>query len=49
MFELGIIDPVKVTKQAMQNANSVASMILSTEAIMTNEEIKDKPQPTSDY
>ena len=32
MFEVGIIDPVKVTKSALLNATSVASMLLTTEA-----------------
>ncbi|MEI7926826.1 MAG: TCP-1/cpn60 chaperonin family protein, partial [Chloroflexota bacterium] len=32
MFELGIIDPVKVTRVALENAVSVASLMLTTEA-----------------
>jgi len=35
MFKLGIIDPMKVTKTALQNAVSVAITILSTNAIVT--------------
>ena len=35
MFKLGIIDPMKVTKTALQNAVSVANTILSTNAIVT--------------
>ena len=35
MYEMGIIDPFKVTKVALQNAVSVASTILSTNAIIT--------------
>ena len=35
MMELGIIDPLKVTKNAMLNAVSVATTILSTNAIVT--------------
>jgi chaperonin GroEL len=35
MIELGIIDPVKVTKNALTNAVSVASTILSTNSIIT--------------
>jgi chaperonin GroEL len=49
MFKLGVIDPVKVTKQAILNATSVAAMILSTEAIITNEETKENLPPTSAY
>ena len=35
MYEMGIIDPAKVTKNALKNAVSVATTILSTNAIMT--------------
>jgi chaperonin GroEL len=35
MYEMGVIDPLKVTKVALQNAVSVASTILSTNAIIT--------------
>ena len=42
MFEAGIIDPTKVTRSAMQNAASVASMFLTTEASVA--EIP-KPEP----
>ena len=35
LMELGVIDPVKVTRQALQNAVSVAVTILSTNAIVT--------------
>ena len=40
MVEAGIIDPVKVTRSALQNAASVASLILTTEAV-----VADKPAP----
>ncbi|MFF2911818.1 chaperonin GroEL [Paenibacillus sp. NPDC057934] len=40
MFEAGIVDPAKVTRSALQNAASVASMFLTTEAV-----IADKPEP----
>lgn len=36
MYERGIIDPVKVTRSALQNAASVASMILTTECLITD-------------
>ncbi|MDG3142754.1 chaperonin GroEL [Streptococcus suis] len=42
MIEAGIIDPVKVTRSALQNAASVASLILTTEAVVAN-----KPEPES--
>jgi chaperonin GroEL len=35
MYKLGIIDPAKVTKNALKNAVSVATTILSTNAIVT--------------
>ncbi|HEO7197733.1 TPA: chaperonin GroEL [Streptococcus agalactiae] len=40
MVTTGIIDPVKVTRSALQNASSVASLILTTEAVVAN-----KPEP----
>ena len=42
MIEEGIIDPVKVSRSALQNAASVASLILTTEAVVAN-----KPEPVS--
>jgi chaperonin GroEL len=36
MFKLGIVDPTKVTRSALQNAASVASLLLSTEALVTD-------------
>jgi chaperonin GroEL len=42
MVEAGILDPAKVTKSALTNANSVASTILTTEALIA-EEKKDEP------
>lgn len=36
MLKLGILDPVKVTRSALQNGASVASMILTTEALVTD-------------
>ncbi len=38
MYEHGIIDPAKVTRSALQNASSIASMILTTECIVVNVE-----------
>ena len=40
MKEAGIVDPTKVTRSALQNAESVASMILTTESIMTEKKEK---------
>ena len=39
MIEAGIVDPAKVTRSAIQNAASVASMVLTTESLVTD--IKD--------
>lgn len=41
----GVIDPVKVTRSALQNAASVAMMILTTEALITDLPEKEKPMP----
>jgi chaperonin GroEL len=43
MVERGIIDPAKVTKGALQNAASIAAMILSTEALITDLPEKEEP------
>jgi chaperonin GroEL len=42
MVEAGIIDPAKVTRSALQNASSIASMILTTEALITDLPEKEK-------
>ena len=36
MFEFGVVDPAKVTRSALQNATSIAAMILTTECIVVN-------------
>jgi chaperonin GroEL len=47
MFEAGIIDPAKVVRSALQNAASIASLMLTTEALVTDipEEEKAPPMP----
>jgi chaperonin GroEL len=45
MVEAGIIDPVKVTRGALENAASIAAMILTTEALITDIPEKEKPAP----
>ena len=40
MFAAGIVDPAKVTRSALQNAASIAGMVLTTECI-----VADKPEP----
>jgi chaperonin GroEL len=51
MLEAGIIDPVKVTRSALQNAASMASIFLTTEAIITDipEEKKEGGAPPMEY
>ena len=36
MYDLGIVDPAKVSRSALQNATSIAGMILTTECIIVN-------------
>ena len=43
MLKVGIVDPTKVTISAIQNASSIASMILTTESV-----VADKPDPAAD-
>ena len=42
LFAAGVIDPTKVTRIALENAASIAGMLLTTEAV-----IADKPEPKS--
>ena len=48
MIEEGIIDPVKVSRSALQNAASVASLILTTEAVVANKPEPIAPAPAMD-
>ncbi|MBR4549700.1 MAG: chaperonin GroEL [Oscillospiraceae bacterium] len=50
MIELGIIDPTKVCRSALENASSVASMVLTTESLVTDLPEKNPPAaaPTPD-
>ena len=43
MLKNGIVDPTKVTRSALQNASSVAAMVLTTESVVAN-----KPDPAAD-
>jgi len=45
MVESGIIDPAKVTRSALQNATSIAAMILTTEALITDLPEKERAAP----
>ncbi len=45
MLDWGVIDPVKVTRSAVENASSIASMILTTEALISDKPEEQKPMP----
>lgn len=45
MIAIGIVDPTKVTRSALQNAASAASMLLTTESIVSDIPEKEKPMP----
>jgi len=45
MFEAGIIDPTKVTRIALQNAASVSALLITTEAMVTEEPEKEEKLP----
>jgi chaperonin GroEL len=45
MVDNGVIDPAKVTRGALENAASIAAMILTTEALITDIPEKEKPAP----
>ncbi len=47
MVESGIIDPVKVTRSALQNAASIASLILTTECAVTDIPAPEPPAPAN--
>jgi chaperonin GroEL len=45
MIEAGIVDPAKVTRFALQNAASVAAMVLTTESVVADKPEKEAPMP----
>ena len=47
MIERGIIDPTKVTRSALQNAASVAAMVLTTESLVADLPDKNPPAPAA--
>ncbi|MCH8349923.1 MAG: chaperonin GroEL [Chloroflexi bacterium] len=50
MMQRGIVDPVKVTRSALQNAGSIAGLMLTTEAVITEiPEEKPLPQDVQDF
>jgi chaperonin GroEL len=46
MLEAGVIDPTKVTRTALQNAASIAALLLTTEAIVTDKPEKEHSMPS---
>ena len=47
MLEMGIIDPTKVSRSALENASSVASMVLTTESLVADIPEKNPPMPAA--
>jgi chaperonin GroEL len=45
MIEAGVIDPTKVTRSALQNAASIAALLLTTEALIVDKPEKDEKMP----
>ena len=45
MLEAGVIDPTKVTRSALQNAASIAALLLTTEALIADKPEKDEKMP----
>ncbi len=45
LVQAGIVDPAKVTRSALENASSIASMLLTTEALVAERPEKEKPAP----
>lgn len=45
MIDAGVIDPTKVTRSALQNASSIAALLLTTEAIVTDKPEKEEKMP----
>ena len=43
MIEAGIVDPTKVSRSALQNAASVAAMVLTTESVVADKPEKEAP------
>jgi chaperonin GroEL len=45
MLEAGVIDPTKVSRTALQNAASIAGLLLTTEAVVTEKPEEEKAPP----
>ena len=49
LVKAGVLDPTKVTRTALQNASSVASMLLTTECMITDIPEKEEPAGGHDH
>ena len=47
MFKAGIVDPLRVTRNALQNAASIAGLMLTTEVMVTRIDEDDKKKPVT--
>jgi chaperonin GroEL len=45
MIDAGVIDPTKVTRSALQNASSIAALLLTTECLVTDKPEKEEKMP----
>ena len=48
MIEAGIVDPVKVTRSALENAASIASLVITTESLVAEKKEEAVPMPVPD-
>jgi chaperonin GroEL len=46
MLQAGVIDPTKVTRTALENASSIAALLITTEVLITDIPEKEKPMPS---
>jgi chaperonin GroEL len=49
LYETGVIDPAKVARIALENAASIAGMLLTTEAVIVEEKEKEQPMPAGGH
>ncbi len=47
LLEMGVVDPTKVVRTALENAASIAGLLLTTEALVTEEEEEEEPAPAA--
>jgi chaperonin GroEL len=49
LVKAGVVDPKKVTRTALQNAASIAALLLTTECLITEVPEKEKPAPAGGH